>query len=219
MIQISVCIFRVYVATHFPHQVILGLITGIFHFAIMFCNISAVTMFKIMICCCWFPIQSAGMLVGKVFDHIPSIYNASMKSYLQVNCFLLSFAVCVYLLLKLLDFDPLWSVVKAKKWCENPDWIHLDTTAFAGLWRNLGALFGLGRAVNSEMLVQSCKGKNGSKTTFKLMCMAANLTFLQLYELIKMPTHKLRHCSTYCRFLKSASVPFGVVAVLTLFIC
>lgn len=166
-----------------------------------------------MICCCWFPIQFAGMLVAEVFDHIPSIYNASMKSYLQVNGLLLSFAVCIYLLLKLLDFDPLWSVVKAKKWCENPDWIHLDTTPFAGLWRNLGALFGLGWAVNSEMFIQSCKGKNGSKTTFKLMCMAANLTFLQLYELIKMPTHNetLFYMLSFC---KSASIPFGVVAVI-----
>uniref|UniRef100_A0A3Q3AV57 Glucose-6-phosphatase n=1 Tax=Kryptolebias marmoratus TaxID=37003 RepID=A0A3Q3AV57_KRYMA len=180
VIQISVCLSRVYIATHFPHQVILGLI--------------------------------AGMLVAEVFDHIPSIYRASLKSYLQVNVFLLSFAVCFYLLLKLLDFDPLWSVVKAKKWCANPDWIHLDTTPFAGLWRNLGALFGLGLAVNSEMFVQSCKGKNGSKAAFKLMCVAASLTFLQLCDLIKMPTHN-EALFYFLSFCKSASVPFGVAAV------
>lgn len=152
------------------------------------------------------------MLVAEAFDHIPSIFNASMKLYLQVSVFLLSFAVFFYLLLKLLDFDPLWSVVKAKKWCANPEWVHLDTTPFAGLWRNLGALLGLGLAVNSEMFVQSCRGKNGSKMAFKLWCMAANLTFLQLYDLVKMPTHNeaLFYILSFC---KSTSVPFGVAAV------
>uniref|UniRef100_A0A3B4FAD6 Glucose-6-phosphatase n=1 Tax=Pundamilia nyererei TaxID=303518 RepID=A0A3B4FAD6_9CICH len=181
VIQISVCISRIFIATHFPHQVILGVFTG--------------------------------MLIAEAFDHIPSVYNASLKVYLQTNIFLFSFAVCFYLLFKLLDIDPMWSVSKAKKWCANPDWIHLDTTPFAGLVRNLGALFGLGLAVNSEMFVQSCKGKNGCKSMFKLMCVTATLTFLQLYNFIKMPTHNeaLFYILSFC---KSASIPLGVVAVI-----
>uniref|UniRef100_A0A3Q4H7N4 Glucose-6-phosphatase n=1 Tax=Neolamprologus brichardi TaxID=32507 RepID=A0A3Q4H7N4_NEOBR len=181
VIQISVCISRIFIATHFPHQVILGVFTG--------------------------------MLIAEAFNHIPSVYNASLKVYLQTNIFLFSFAVCFYLLFKLLDIDPMWSVSKAKKWCANPDWIHLDTTPFAGLVRNLGALFGLGLAVNSEMFVQSCKGKNGCKSMFKLMCVTATLTFLQLYNFIKMPTHNeaLFYILSFC---KSASIPLGVVAVI-----
>ncbi|XP_076603262.1 glucose-6-phosphatase 2-like [Chaetodon auriga] len=181
VIQISVCVSRVFVATHFPHQVILGLL--------------------------------AGMLVAEAFDHIPSVYNASLKAYLQINVFLFSFAICFYLILKSTDIDPLWSVTKAKKWCANPDWIHLDTTPFAGLVRNLGALFGLGLAVNSQMFIQSCKGKNGYKTRFKLMCVTATLTSLQLCDFIKMPTHTelLFYGLSFC---KSASVPLGVVAVI-----
>lgn len=157
--------------------------------------------------------QCAGMLVAEAFDHLPSIYNASLKVYLQINVFLFSFALCFYLVLKSTNIDPLWSVTKAKKWCANPDWIHLDTTPFAGLVRNLGALFGLGLAVNSQMFTQSCKGKNGSKIRFKLMCVAATLTSLQLYDLIKMPTHieVLFYILSFC---KSASVPLGVVAVI-----
>lgn len=158
-------------------------------------------------------LQCLGMLVAEAFDHIPWIYNASLKLYLQVNFFLLSFAVCFYLLLKLLDIDPLWSVAKAKTWCANPEWIHLDTTPFAGLWRNLGALFGLGLAVNSELFMQSCKSKNGCNIVFKLLCMTANLTFLQLYDLIKMPNHN-EALFYILSFFKSASVPFGVVAVI-----
>ncbi|XP_071394201.1 glucose-6-phosphatase 2-like [Centroberyx affinis] len=181
VIQISVCLSRVFIATHFPHQVILGVL--------------------------------AGMLVAEVFHHIPSIHTASLKVYLQTNVFLSSSAVCLYLLLKLLDIDLLWSIPKAKKWCVNPDWIHLDTTPFAGLVRNLGALFGLGCAVNSEMFIQSCKGKNGNKTSFKLMCVTATLTSLQLYDLIKIPTRTevLFYMLSFC---KSASVPLGVVALI-----
>nr|XP_046259214.1 glucose-6-phosphatase 2-like [Scatophagus argus] len=180
VIQISVCFSRVFIATHFPHQVILGLL--------------------------------AGMLVAETFDHIFSVYNASLKVYLQMNIFLFSFAVCFYLILKSIDIDPMWSVTKAKKWCANPDWIHLDTTPFAGLVRNLGALFGLGLALNSQMFIQSCKGKNGYKARFKLMCVTATLTCLQLYDSVKMPTHNelLFYILSFC---KSASVPLGVVAV------
>lgn len=180
-IQISVCISRVYIATHFPHQVILGLLMGI--------------------------------LVAELFDHIPLIYNASLKVYFNVTTVLFSLAYCFFLLLQMVGVDPLWSVGKAKKWCANPAWIHLDTTPFAGLVRNMGALFGLGLAVNSEMFEQSCKGKNGHKTVFKLMCVTATLTCLQLYDFLKMPTHSevLFYMLSFC---KSASIPLGVVAVI-----
>lgn len=153
------------------------------------------------------------MLVAEAFDHIPSIYNASLKIYLQINVFLFSFAVSFYLILKVTGTDPLWSVTKAKKWCANSDWIHLDTTPFAGLVRNLGALFGLGLAVNSQMFIQSCKGKNGYKARFKLMCVTATLTSLQLYDFVKIPTHTeiLFYVLSFC---KSASVPLGAVAVI-----
>ncbi|XP_020499826.2 glucose-6-phosphatase 2 [Labrus bergylta] len=185
IIQISVCISRVFIATHFPHQVVLGLL--------------------------------AGMLVAEVFDHIPSLYNASLKAYLHTNIFLFCVAVGFYLLLQSMDINLLWSVTKAKKWCANPDWIHLDTSPFAGLVRNLGALFGLGLAVNSQMFIQSCKGKNAYKSRFKLMCVTATLTSLKLYDLIKMPTHTelLFYILSFC---KSASVPFGVVAVIPYFV-
>ncbi|XP_041663817.1 glucose-6-phosphatase 2-like [Cheilinus undulatus] len=181
LIQISVCISRVFIATHFPHQVIFGLL--------------------------------AGMLVAEVFNHIPSVYNASLKAYLQTNIFLFCFALGFHLLLQSMDINLLWSVTKAKKWCANPDWIHLDTSPFAGLVRNLGALFGLGLAVNSQMFSESCKGKNSYKIRFKLMCVTATLTSLQLYDLIKLPTHTelLFYILSFC---KSASVLLGVVAVI-----
>lgn len=156
---------------------------------------------------------NAGMLVAEAFNHIPLVYNANFKVYLQINLFLLSFAVCFYLLLTSINVDPFWSLAKAKRWCANPDWIHLDTTPFAGLVRNLGALFGLGLALNSQLFIQSCKGKNGSKNRFKIMCVTATLTYLQMYNFIKMPTHTelLFYVLSFC---KSASVPLCVVAII-----
>ncbi|XP_014347075.1 glucose-6-phosphatase 2 isoform X1 [Latimeria chalumnae] len=185
IIQISVCISRVFVATHFPHQVVLGVLGGI--------------------------------IVAEAFEYVPFIHTASLRIYIKTNLFLFFFALGLYLVLKMIDIDLLWSVPKAVKWCANPDWIHIGTTPFAGLVRNLGAFFGLGIAINSEMFIQSCKGKNGYRTSFKLMCVAASLTTLLLYDFIKIPTHTefLFYILSFC---KSAAIPLTVIALIPYFI-
>ncbi|KAM9034479.1 LOW QUALITY PROTEIN: glucose-6-phosphatase 2 [Sarcophilus harrisii] len=172
LIQISVCISRVLIATHFPHQVVLGVIGDV--------------------------------LVAEVFEHTPGIQTASLGTYIKTNIFLFLFALGFYLFLKLLDIDLLWSVPKAKK-CANPDWIHIDTTPFAGLVRNLGFLFGLGFAINS--------GKDSYKLNFKLLCMMTSLTLLQLYNFVKIPTHA-EYLFYVLSFCKSASIPLAAVAVI-----
>uniref|UniRef100_A0A7M4FF22 glucose-6-phosphatase n=1 Tax=Crocodylus porosus TaxID=8502 RepID=A0A7M4FF22_CROPO len=180
IIQISVCISRVFIATHFPHQVIFGVM--------------------------------AGMLVAEAFEHTPAIQTASLRTYIKINLFLFISALGFYLILKLIDIDLLWSVPKAKKWCANPDWINIDTTPFAGLVRNLGALFGLGLGINSEMFIRSCKGKNGYKISFRILCIAASLAILQLYDFIKIPTHT-EYLFYVLSFCKSAAIPLTVVAL------
>ncbi|XP_043931348.1 glucose-6-phosphatase 2 isoform X2 [Protopterus annectens] len=181
IIQISVCISRVFIATHFPHQVVLGVI--------------------------------GGMFVAEAFEHIPSIQTASLGTYVKTNLVLFFSAIIFYLALKLIDVDLLWSVPKAKKYCANPEWIHLDTTPFAGLVRNLGAFFGLGLALNSQIFIQSCEGQHCYKISYKLMCVASSLTILQLYNFIQIPTHTelLFYMLSFC---KSASIPLTVVALI-----
>lgn len=153
------------------------------------------------------------MLVAEAFEHTPGIQTASLSAYLKISLFLFLFTLGFYLLLGLLDIDLLWSVPIAKKWCANPDWIHIDTTPFAGLMRNLGVFFGLGFAINSEMFLRSCRGKNGCKLSFRLFCAVASLTILQLYHLIKIPTQA--ECLFYVlSFCKSASIPLTVVALI-----
>ncbi|NWH30586.1 G6PC2 phosphatase, partial [Chloropsis hardwickii] len=180
IIQISVCISRVFIATHFPHQVVLGVF--------------------------------AGILVAEAFEHTPAIQTADLRMYIKTNLFLFIFALGFYLSLKLLDIDLLWSVPKAKKWCANPDWINIDTTPFAGLVRNLGALFGLGLGINSEMFITSCKGKNSCKISFRILCIAASLATLQLYNFVKIPTHT-EYLFYILSFCKSAAMPLTVVAL------
>ncbi|KAJ6660770.1 hypothetical protein lerEdw1_017396 [Lerista edwardsae] len=182
IIQISVCVSRVFIATHFPHQVILGVI--------------------------------AGMLVAEAFEPMPAIQTASLKTYIKTNAFLFVSALGLYLVLKLIDIDLLWSVPKAKKWCANPEWINIDTTPFAGLVRNVGALFGLGLSINSEMFITNCKSfKHGCKASFKIACIAASLVTLQLYDVIKLPsqTESLFYVLSFC---KSAAIPLTVVALI-----
>ncbi|KAM9112813.1 glucose-6-phosphatase catalytic subunit 1-like [Pangshura tecta] len=168
-VQVCVCLSRVFLAAHFPHQVIAGVISG--------------------------------MVVAEAFHHIPSIYNASLRRYLGTTLFLFSFALGFYLLLKALGVDLLWSVEKAKRWCERPEWVHIETTPFAGLLRNLGILFGLGLALNSQMYLESCKGKMGQQLPFRLSCIAASLLVLHLFDSFDLPTDRelLFYVLSFCK--------------------
>jgi hypothetical protein len=42
-----------------------------------------------------------------------------------------------------IGIDPQWSVRLAFKWCENPEWIHVNTTPLFSLVRDCGSMFGL----------------------------------------------------------------------------
>uniref|UniRef100_A0A8C8VF06 Glucose-6-phosphatase n=1 Tax=Pelusios castaneus TaxID=367368 RepID=A0A8C8VF06_9SAUR len=180
-VQVCVCLSRVFLAAHFPHQVIAGVISG--------------------------------MVVAEAFDHIPSIYNASLRRYLGTTLFLFSFALGFYLLLKVLGVDLLWTLEKAKRWCDRPEWVHIETTPFAGLLRNLGILFGLGLALNSQMYLESCKGKRGRQLPFRLSCIVASLVILHLFDSFELPTDRemLFYVLSFC---KSAAAHLCAVALI-----
>ncbi|XP_032891134.1 glucose-6-phosphatase-like [Amblyraja radiata] len=178
-IQFCVCLSRVFVATHFPHQVFLGVLSG--------------------------------MVVAEVFGRINAIYNASFKRYLQITLFLFSFALGFYLLLKVLGVDLLWSLEKAQRWCARAEWVHINTTPFAGLVRNMGALFGLGLALNSPIYAESCKGKRGQQLSFRISCIVASLIVLHLFDSMKPPT-QTEFLFYFLSFCKSAAVPLTAAA-------
>ncbi|NXS96380.1 G6PC phosphatase, partial [Jacana jacana] len=180
-VQVCVCLSRVFIAAHFPHQVIAGVISG--------------------------------MAVAKTFQHIHFIYHASLRRYLGITLFLFSFAMGFYLLLLALGVDLLWTLERARKWCIHPEWVHIDTTPFASLLRNLGILFGLGLALNSHMYHESCRGKQGQKLPFRLGCVAASLLVLHLFDAFKPPSH-LQLLFYILSFCKSAAVPLATVGLI-----
>ncbi|XP_045924584.1 glucose-6-phosphatase a, catalytic subunit, tandem duplicate 1 isoform X2 [Micropterus dolomieu] len=148
LVEVVVCMSRVYMAAHFPHQVIAGAITG--------------------------------LLVAEFVSKQKWIYNASMKKYFYTTLFLTSFAVGFYLLLKTLGVDLLWTMAKAQKWCVRAEWVHLDTTPFASLLRNMGTLFGLGLGLHSPLYTESKKKKTSA--SFKAGCIIVSLFLLQLLD-------------------------------------
>lgn len=154
----------------------------------------------------------AGMAVAKSFQHVRCIYHASLRRYVGITFFLFSFALGFYLLLRAVGVDLLWTLEKAQKWCKRPEWVHIDTTPFASLLRNLGILFGLGLALNSHMYLESCRGKQGQRLPFRLGCAAASLLILHLFDAFKLPSHMqlLFYVLSFC---KSAAVPLATVGL------
>ncbi|KAI1896519.1 hypothetical protein AGOR_G00095610 [Albula goreensis] len=177
-VQVCVCLSRVFIAAHFPHQVVAGVISG--------------------------------MIVAEAFNRVQWIYRASLKKYFYITLFLLTFALGFYLLLKALGVDLLWTLEKAKKWCVNAEWVHLDTTPFASLLRNMGTLFGLGLGLHSPLYIES---KKSTSAPFRFGCIITSLLLLHLFDSFKPPTHTvpLFYLLSFC---KSATVPLATVSII-----
>uniref|UniRef100_A0A8C6QDD3 Glucose-6-phosphatase n=2 Tax=Nannospalax galili TaxID=1026970 RepID=A0A8C6QDD3_NANGA len=180
-VQLNVCLSRIYLAAHFPHQVVAGVLSGI--------------------------------AVAEAFSHIQGIYNTSLRKYFIITFFLFGFALGFYLLLKGLGVDLLWTLEKAKRWCERPEWVLIDTTPFASLFKNLGTLLGLGLALNSSMYQDSCKGRLGRRLPFRLSCIGASLVLLHLFDSLKPPS-QIELIFYVLSFCKSATVPFASVSLI-----
>ncbi|KAJ8414450.1 hypothetical protein AAFF_G00053200 [Aldrovandia affinis] len=177
-VQVCVCLSRVFIAAHFPHQVVAGVITG--------------------------------MIVAEAFNRVNWIYGASLKKYFYITLFLLTFALGFYLLLKALGVDLLWTLEKAKKWCVRAEWVHMDTTPFASLLRNMGTLFGLGLGLHSPLYTES---KRSTSAPFRFGCIITSLLLLHLFDSFKPPTHTaaLFYLLSFC---KSATVPLATVSII-----
>ncbi|CAG06537.1 unnamed protein product, partial [Tetraodon nigroviridis] len=147
LVLLLVCTSRVFMAAHFPHQVIAGMVSGV--------------------------------LVAEVVSRQKWIYGASLRSYICTTLLLTSFAVGFYLLLRAVGVDLLWTMEKAQRWCARPEWVHLDTTPFASLLRNMGSLLGLGLGLHSPPSRSSSKPGSASRTGR----IAASLLLLQLWDM------------------------------------
>lgn len=67
----------------------------------------------------------------------------SSTPLLLLFMFLLTSCLSLYWLLLFLKLDPAFSVPLAQKYCQDPSWVHLDTTPFYSLCRSTGTILGM----------------------------------------------------------------------------
>ena len=152
---------------------------------------------------------SPGIIVAQAFNHIQWIYGASLRHYIYTTVLLLSVALGLYLLLRGAGVDLLWTLDKAQNWCLNPEWVHMDTTPFARLFRNTGTLFGLGLGLHLPSCAETKRTEGGA--TYKLGCLSATLVLLHLLDYFRPPAHSvLFYLLSFC---KSATVPLATVGI------
>lgn len=71
---------------------------------------------------------------------------------------------------------PSRSINLASKWCERPEWVHIDSRPFASLSRDSGAALGLGIALHSPCYVQIRRAQLAGSQ--KVACLALAMGLL-----------------------------------------
>ncbi|KAH3705164.1 glucose-6-phosphatase 3-like [Dreissena polymorpha] len=109
--MLTVNISRLFIATHFPQQVVLGTALGI---------LLTVSLARFQLATVNYPVCFSSSFV------------------------ILTSCVTLFYMFRWIGLDPQWSIAMATKHCERSDWIHLDTTPFNAVFRDAGAIIGLG---------------------------------------------------------------------------
>uniref|UniRef100_A0A3Q3VSL5 Glucose-6-phosphatase catalytic subunit 1 n=1 Tax=Mola mola TaxID=94237 RepID=A0A3Q3VSL5_MOLML len=183
-VQVCVCLSRVFVAAHFPHQVIAGVVIGI--------------------------------LVAETLRRTQQIYKAGLHSYLLTSLLLLCLALLLNLFLQLIGMNLLWSVNKALYWCHRAEWVSVDTSPLASLFRNTGTLLGLGLGLHCPLHAQVNRmafARRSEGTIYRLICLSATLVLLQLFDSAFRPSVHSGALFYLMSFCKSAMVPLATVAI------
>ncbi|XP_017371604.1 glucose-6-phosphatase 3 isoform X2 [Cebus imitator] len=81
----------------------------------------------------------------------------------------------IYWTLFTLGLDLSWSISLAFKWCERPEWIHMDSRPFASLSRDSGAALGLGIALHSPCYAQVRRAPLGNGQKIACLVLAMGL--------------------------------------------
>uniref|UniRef100_A0A5F9CR15 Glucose-6-phosphatase 3 n=1 Tax=Oryctolagus cuniculus TaxID=9986 RepID=A0A5F9CR15_RABIT len=99
----------------------------------------------------------AGLLTGAILGWLmtPRVPMERELSFYGLTALALMLgASLIYWTLISLGLDLSWSINLASKWCERPEWVHLDSRPFASLSRDSGAALGLGIALHSPCYAQ-----------------------------------------------------------------
>lgn len=129
---LAVGLSRIFLLAHFPHQVLVGLITG-------------------------------AILGWMMAPQVPIERELSFYGLTALS--LMLGASLIYWTLVTLGLDLSWSISLASKWCERPEWVHMDSRPFASLSRDSGAALGMGIALHSPYYAQIRRAhlRNGQK--------------------------------------------------------
>lgn len=84
-----------------------------------------------------------GLLVVRGVYTSHSWINLTRAQLVLVSLFLITSSLGLFSLLLYKGFDPNWSIQLAKKHCERPEWIYVDTTPFYAMVRFSGSALGL----------------------------------------------------------------------------
>ena len=82
-----------------------------------------------------------GIALGQLMDSL-SISALRPFHYMAVSAGLTFLAWATYALLQALGINPQWSLALALKHCAFREWVHLDTSLFYALVRDLASLIG-----------------------------------------------------------------------------
>lgn len=185
-----VSLSRVFIATHFPHQVVLGTVTGIF---------------------LAFSVRKHSSLLLKIS------HSVAFSAIWSIGMFVIT--LFSYFILSILVYDPLISVTKAQRWCIKPSYIHLDTTPFYALVRDTGTTLGLGISfVTVEFALRAGMNNWRSSRNIQMPLLSRALkiilsvVLLQLLEVISLPKSSplLFYVAGFCR---CALIPVIVIFV------
>lgn len=143
------------------------------------------------------------------------INEAGLRSYLLTSLLLLCLALLFYLCLLLVGVDLLWSVEKARCWCRQAEWVNVDTSPLASLFRNTGTLLGLGLGLHYSLHVHTSKvvfARRAKGAIYRLICLSATLFLLQFFDFAFRPAAHSGALFYLLSFCKSATVPLATVA-------
>ena len=200
ILMVLVSLSRVFIATHFPHQVTMGVLSGI---VLAYC------------------LQKTRLSKA-----------TSLVYCLSLTVVLLCFTMMIYKFLSMVVYDPSMTLKKAQKWCADPSYIHLDTTPFYALVRDLGAAMGIGlsyyliRILSRKVLffkdgLNSSNSPNNSSLRVNFFLRSTNavvsLVLLKLLETVSASQSNLMffYITGYIRNAISTTVVMAIVPLLT----
>ncbi|XP_015995170.2 glucose-6-phosphatase 3 isoform X1 [Rousettus aegyptiacus] len=120
----------------------------------------------------------SGLITGAVLGWLmaPRVpMERELSFYGLTSLALLLGASLIYWTLFTLGLDLSWSINLASKWCERPEWVHMDSRPFASLSRDSGAALGLGIALHSPCYAQVRRAYLGNGQKIACLVLAMGL--------------------------------------------